>query len=93
MGAHGLRRGEPLRHIDTGLEGQGGDRPNTGNGHQAAARRVPAHDLQDHAVQTAEFRPESGTRLEHGLGCSTQAGTIGDECADPRREAFELRLE
>ena len=68
------------------LEGQGGDRPHTGNGHQAAAQRVPTHDLQNHAVQTVEFRHESTARHEHGLDCGAQAGTIGDECADPRRE-------
>ncbi len=53
-------------NVDSGLESQGGDRPDTGKGHPAAARRVLAHDLQDHAVQAVEFRPHSSARLEHG---------------------------
>jgi hypothetical protein len=50
-----------LRHIDAGLEGQGGKRADTGDAHQAPAQGIVTHSIQHHAVKAIELLDQGAT--------------------------------
>jgi hypothetical protein len=75
MGADALGFGEPSRHIDAGLEGQG-ERADTGDAHEAPAQGIVTHSIQHHAVKAIELFDQGGTRLEHRRHHQTEGGTI-----------------
>jgi hypothetical protein len=86
-GAHPLRRGEACGIVDTGLEGQCRQCPNTGHRHQMAANMVGACDRQQLAMQRRDLLTQAIPRPEHRLAQRFEDGVAGGAFANASGKA------
>jgi hypothetical protein len=80
------RSGEALGRVNASPVGESHNHPDTGNGHQSAADRVPPRQLLAEAIEPFELFEQCSADPQHGLGDGEQDAVVRNEFQHPRLE-------